>query len=253
MAMLSRPSGTVRKRGDAKFDAEALDRAVAAAIEQLSQIADKAEEKGADIIAFQIAMLEDRALAEPAYAGIEAGLGADEAWRRALDRQVADYESSTDELFRARSSDLSDIRDRVLAALAGAAPDAPAPAGAILIGEDLTPSRFLSIDWSRGGGVALTRGSASSHVATLARSQGVPMIVGVPLDLNAVPEGTPASIDGGTASLWLNPAPATLQALSAREGADQKLRSQQEARRLLPAATSDGEPVAIYANIADLK
>ena len=53
------------------------------------------------------------------------------------------------------------------------------PEGAVLAGEDVTPSRFLSVDWTRGGGIALFAGSPSSHVAMLARSRGVPMVVGL--------------------------------------------------------------------------
>ena len=87
--------------------------------------------------------------------------------------------------FRARASDLRDIRDRVLAALSSVASEPSLPAGAIVLAEDLTPSRFLATDWSNGGGIALTRGSASGHVAMLARSRGVPMIVGMDLDLGA--------------------------------------------------------------------
>ena len=78
---------------------------------------------------------------------------------------------------------LRDIRDRVLAALSGAAGEPGLPQARSWSREDLTPSRFLATDWSNGGGIALTRGSASGHVAMLARSRGVPMIVGMELDL----------------------------------------------------------------------
>ena len=54
-----------------------------------------------------------------------------------------------------------------------------APPGAILFGEDIAPTRFLATDWSAGGGIALSKGSSASHVAMLARSRGVPMVVGL--------------------------------------------------------------------------
>src|SRR5271166_19728 len=183
VAVLSHFVAPARAAGDRNAEVKALNSAIATAVEELARLAARAEGSGADIIAFQIAMLEDKALAEPAFVDIDSGLGADAAWRRALDRQISDYETAADPFFRARASDLTDIRDRVLAALNGTKTGAAAPGGAILIAEDLAPSRFLSPDWSRGGGIALTRGSASSHVATLARSRGVPMIIGVPLDL----------------------------------------------------------------------
>ena len=57
--------------------------------------------------------------------------------------------------------------------------DGAAPPGAILFGEDIAPTRFLATDWSAGGGIALSKGSSASHVAMLARSRGVPMVVGL--------------------------------------------------------------------------
>ncbi len=95
-------------------------------------------------------------------------------------RQIADYEAADDEYFRARASDLRDLRDRVL----GASPDrrggAPRAPGAILAGEDIAPSR-LSRDGleRRAAASRLSGGSPSSHVAILARARGVPMVVGL--------------------------------------------------------------------------
>ncbi len=123
-------------------------------------------------------MLEDDALAGPAFSAIEAGATAHDAWCEALDAQIADYEASGEEYFRARAADLRDIRDQVLRALAGEAGES-SPSGAILYGADITPTRFLQADWSRGGGIALSAGSAASHVAMLARARGVPMAVGL--------------------------------------------------------------------------
>jgi phosphoenolpyruvate-protein phosphotransferase (PTS system enzyme I) len=239
-----------RAAGDRKTETDALTSAIVVAIEELSQLAAQADTGAAEILAFQIAMLEDEALAEPAYADIVAGLSADQAWRRALDGQISDYESSADPYFRARTSDLSDIRDRVLATINGLQLEAATPEGAILVAKDLSPSRFLITDWSRGGGIALTAGSASSHVATLARSRGVPMIVGVPLDLRNLASGTRALLDAENATLWLNPAPSTLQV---RAPPDDEVEKREQQRRLLPAVTADGTAIAVYANISDLR
>jgi phosphotransferase system enzyme I (PtsI) len=252
VALLGKAAGAHRAGGDRDIETGALDSALAAAIDELSRLAATSEEDGADVIAFQIAMLEDSALAKPAYADIEAGLSADEAWRRVLDRQISDYEAAADDYFRARATDLADIRARVLAALTGIKTDAPLPPGAILVGEDLTPSRFLSTDWTRGGGIVLTRGSASSHVATLARSRGVPMIVGAPLDLRNLASGTQALLDGEKATLWLNPTPSKVHSLTNRESATATARIGGDERRLLPAATADGTTIAVHANISDL-
>ena len=225
--------------------------AIASALGQLLDLAARAESDGADILAFQIAMLEDETLAEPAFSAIEVGATADGAWRTALDDQILEYQLSEDEHFRARSSDLLDIRDRVLGALSGAATDSRLPSGAILVGEDLTPSRFLATDWSGGGGIALTRGSASGHVATLARARGVPMIVGLAFDLGGVAQRAEALIDSESATLCLDPEPATREDFAARARAASRSRSAADAFRMRPAVTADGTPIAVFVNIAD--
>src|SRR2546422_204456 len=82
-----------------------------------------------------------------------------------------------------RAADLYDLRDRVNAHLTGSALEASVPPGVIVAAVDLAPSRFLAIDWSRGGALVLTAGSATSHVAMLARSRSIPAIMGLGVDL----------------------------------------------------------------------
>jgi phosphotransferase system enzyme I (PtsI) len=251
LAVLLNAAGGARGAGEPAAEAQALRQAIASALRQLLDLAARAESDGADILAFQIAMLEDETLAEAAFRAIEVGATADRAWRTALDDQILEYDSAEDEHFRARSSDLRDMRDRVLGALSGAATDSRLPSGAILVGEDLTPSRFLATDWSGGGGIALTRGSASGHVATLARARGVPMIVGLAFDLGGVAHRTEALIDSESATLCLDPEPATREDFAARARAASRSGSTADAFRMRPAVTADGTPIAVFVNIGD--
>src|SRR5206468_10597107 len=126
---------------------------------------------------FQVEMLDDPVVTTPAFEAVAAGMRAEQAWRDAMEIQVREYHESEDLYFRARASDLRDMRDRVLRQLAGET-SAPILGGSIVVGVDLAPSRFLEIEW-RGGGIALTEGSPNSHVAMLARSRGVPMLIGL--------------------------------------------------------------------------
>jgi phosphotransferase system enzyme I (PtsI) len=170
-------------KGSPAAEAPALEDAIAESIDALTVLAAEASGDAADMLEFQIAMLSDDALTGPAFGAIADGEHAADAWRAAMAAEIAGYEASEEEYFRARAADLRDIRDRVLDALSGEAAVA-VPAGAILAGEDITPTLFLQTDWSAGGGIALSAGSTASHVAMLARARGVPMAVGLGRDFD---------------------------------------------------------------------
>jgi len=74
----------------------------------------------------------------------------------------------------------------------------------VVAADDMPPSTFLATDW-RDGGLVLRRGSPSSHVAILARSRGVPMIVGV--DVDRLQHGAEAMLDGDSGILIVDPIP----------------------------------------------
>jgi len=251
LALLSVISGAERQKGDPAEEAAALRSAITRASDQLGQLAGNASDDGGEILAFQVAMLEDETLSAHAFAQVEQGGAAQDAWRAALDAQIADYETAGDEHFRARASDLADIRDRVLAALSGAPTESRIPRGAIVFAVDLTPSRFLSIDWELGGGIALTAGSASGHVATLARARGIPMIVGIGRPLSQGDGGREAFIDGERGAMILDPTPTTRADFVAREAGARSATATAEIYRARPAVTADGERIAVLINVAD--
>jgi phosphotransferase system enzyme I (PtsI) len=236
-----------RRCGDADAECRAFDDAVAAAVSGLTALVETAEGDGAGMLEFQIAMLEDDALLEPARALIRQGQSADDAWRKTVDAEIVGYEMSDDDYFRARGADLKDMRDRVLRHLSGQGAHL-AQAGAILIGDDVPPSLFLEADWSRGGAIALTQGSPSSHVAILARARGVPMIVGLgDIGLNGHVE---AAIDGGSGLLVLSPdGPQKQRWLD--KAKDFARRREHEAMFLdRPARLKDGTPIELLINVA---
>src|SRR5258707_4252444 len=191
-----------RQYRSAAEEHQALVDALAASQADLISLAHEAGDVEAEaILAFQIALVEDDNLTAPAFASITGGEVANRAWSAAIDSEIASYERASDPYFRARASDLRDLRDRVLRHLTGEA-DQIVPAGGILAADDMPPSTFLATDW-RDGGLVFRRGSASSHVAILARSRGVPMIVGV--DLDHLEHGTDALLDGDAGLLIVNP------------------------------------------------
>lgn len=154
-----------------------LANAIETAINELQNLATGSDAESGDIIDFQIEVLRDPTIVEMAGARINAGENAIFAWVGTLDGYVRELESAEEEQLRARAVDILDIKNRVLAALTGT-PVEDFPIGSIYVGKDMEPSRFLAHDWSAGGGIALYAGSAAGHVALLARSRSVPMVIG---------------------------------------------------------------------------
>ncbi len=117
-----------QKRSPAEEN-QALVDALAASQADLAALAARVEDGDAEaILSFQIALLEDDSLSAPGFARIAGGEVASRAWSAAIDPEIASYDQAEDPYFRARASDLRDLRDRVLRHLAGEA-DQTLPAG----------------------------------------------------------------------------------------------------------------------------
>ncbi|MEA2887352.1 MAG: phosphoenolpyruvate-protein phosphotransferase system enzyme [Bradyrhizobium sp.] len=239
-----------RAAGDPAQETAALKAAIEAATADLAELVEAEQGDAADILQFQVAMLEDEALAEGAFDAIEADTAADQAWRSVLDAEIAGYRSAEDEYFRARVADLVDIRDRVLAHLNGADKPAAITGGSIVASDDISPSAFLAADWTRGGAIVLAAGSSSSHVAMLARARGAPMVVGLgPLSWAGRPPAL-ALVDGDAGTVIFDPEPETRRLFEHRIDAANAARAVADAGRVKPAITADGRRITVLLNIA---
>lgn len=240
-----------RSRGNPQQEASALSAAISQAIAEIATLQQGISGEAVDILEFQLAMLSDDALAEPAMAAIAAGAAAELAWDDTMAAQMADYQSAGDEYFRARAGDLEDMRDRVLRHLLGV-PDVNPPPGAIVLAPDLAPSRFLAWDWSTGGGIALTGGSPTSHVAMLARAKGVPMVVGLKIPaLQAGGDSALVLLDGEKGCIRVAPTDTEIAAFERRRKEAAATALQWQAYLHRPAMTEAGERVLTQINVAD--
>jgi len=237
-----------RQSRPAKDEQQALSDALETSRLDLVALSDKVKDEDASaILAFQIALIEDENLAAPAIALIADGEAASRAWSTAIEAEITTYDQAEDPYFRARASDLRDLRDRVLRRLSGEV-DQIVPPGAIVLAEDMPPSVFLATDW-RDGGLVLRRGSPSSHVAILARSRGVPMLVGV--DVDHLYDNVEAVLDGDAGVLIVDPDPA-LRAEYQRRLAEQAELRQAANSFSGPALTATGERVQLMINVTGL-
>jgi phosphotransferase system enzyme I (PtsI) len=246
--IIDRTRAAYSPSGNPTTEAERLRTALATAASEVAALMDRAEGEAAAILEFQVVMLEDDSLSEPALAAIDGGTDAATAWTAALNEQVAGYEAADDAYFRARSADLRDIRDRVLRVLAGERQDV-LPAGAVIHARDLTPTEFLSMDWKQGGAILLREGSTTSHVSMLARSRGVPMLVGV-TSLDAANDDL-VLVDAERGEVIVAPDSGDRNAFLDASNAHQSLLAHARDLADKPAVTADGVRIEMYINIAD--
>lgn len=231
---------------------EKLDAALTRSASEMRAGAAQAGAAGA-IIAAQLALLDDPALAELAYAEIMSGSGAGMAWRKATEAHAAVLSGSTDRRIRERAEDLRDIEGRVLAALLGCNIEAAdVPKGAILLADELLPSQVVTLDPANVAGIALVRGGPTSHAAILAAGMGLPMAVAFGQQLQQVESGATVVLDADNGTLEVNPANDRLaeatSLLARRSAAEDHARAQ--GNKLCH--TSDGTRIQVFANLGSL-
>jgi phosphoenolpyruvate-protein phosphotransferase (PTS system enzyme I) len=238
----------LRVRGLAAQEKVALDSAIAEACEELAALRNETDDTDAEVIlTFQVEMLGDDVVTAPAFDAIAAGVPAESAWRDAMDAQIREYHEAEDLYFRARASDLRDMRDRVLQRLAGTV-SASIPGSSIVVANDLPPSRFLEIAWD-GGGAVLFGGSPNSHVAMLARARGVPMIIGVERgDLRGHKE---AILDCNSGLLIASPDAQAKASFAAGRRLVEVAQAEDARYLAAPAVASNGERIKVLINVAD--
>ncbi len=224
---------------------EALERAVAATIEDLSALAASADKSDPDLLARQIGALLDPELIDPAFEAIDGGEPAAAAFHEAMMLGMEDN--------RGDDEDLADLRDRVLRRLSGGDESVPEamPENAIVTAERLTNAHFLNIDWRRACAAVSLAGSPSGHLALLARSRGVPLLIAQDADLAELEAGVEAIVDAEAGRLILAPAAGTCRDYDTRIGELQRERREMARWLGRPAVTAGGTAILVYLNVDD--
>ena len=218
-------------------------------LQRLREAAGGAEARA--ILEFQVEFLRDPALLEPALPLLEAGSDVATAWCVAIDAQIDDFAAADDDYFRHRVGDLLDMRARVLAILAGRHGDPGAqalPPDAIVVADDITPSRFISTDWGAHQAVLLRGGSPTAHVALLARSRALPMVVAIG-DARLAP-GSTVIVDGAAGTIVVEPDPQAIADYRQRLAEADRDRDEAARAARLPAHTRLGERVQVLVNVS---
>lgn len=214
----------------------------------------KVDPAKAAIFAAHMELLDDPDFLDIANSAIAKGKSAAFAWKKATDLHAERLAALRNELLAQRANDVRDVGQRVLLHLTGITQPPPVyPERSVLIAEDLTASDTASLEPGTVVGFATLRGGATSHVAILARSLGIPAVAGIEPRALDVPNGTPVILDGTKGSLRLSPAAAEITRITGVQARLATQREQDMAHALEPAVTKDGHHVFVFANIEGIK
>ncbi len=247
--------GVANQQAD-NFQAEwdKLQTAVSRTRDQIQMLRQKAAIRGkeeAAIFDAHLLFLEDPTVIDRVRLLIfEEAKSAEAAWQSVVNDTLTLYQALKDSYLQARAADVSDVGKQVLQLLTGAQTetlDLQEPA--ILVATELTPSETVQLDPSKVLGICTVSGGANSHAGILARSLGIPAVMGVGVNLLQLENGTMIALDGGTGEVWVEPDNKQLRELQRQR--DNQLAENEALKTAAqqPAFTCDGHRVKVMANI----
>jgi multiphosphoryl transfer protein len=198
-----------------------------------------------------LALLADPQLRRDADAALAGGASAGLAWRGALRAAAGTLLAVEDPRMAERSADLLDIEHQVLQVLSGGRPGTqiPLPERAIVLADELLPSQLLALESSRPVGLCMAQGGATSHVAILAASMGLPTLVAAGASVLAIAAGTPLVLDADAGVLLVDPEVPERRRLDALIAARREQRVCDEAAAQQPATLRDGTRIHVFCNL----
>ena len=228
----------------------AFDRARDSVRARLSRLATTGAPTVREIMSAHLELLDDPDLVDAAREAIASGKSAGFAWRQSLRASARQLSASGDARVAERVDDLLDLERQVLLALEGTrAPKPEIPAGGILLARDLTPSQLVDLDARDLAGIALAAGGPTSHVAILAATLGIPMLVAVGAALLEIAAGNTIILDADAGQLHADPDEPGLAAARQRLEGRRAQRAGQIAAAKDDCHLGSGERIEVFANL----
>ena len=244
---------------DADAEMERYTEARNTAAAQLQKLYDKAlkevGEANAAIFEVHQMMLEDEDYNESVENIIRSQMvNAEYAVASTADNFAQMFEAMDDDYMRGRAADVRDISERVITVLAGGAGSGLDSDGPVIIAaDDLAPSETVQLDKDKVLSFVTAHGSENSHTAILARTMGIPALIGTGIDLDETVDGKLGIVDGTNGVVYVDPDAELLEEMK------KKQQEEQEKKRLLQTLkgkeniTLDGQKVMLYANVGNIK
>ncbi|KYH34291.1 phosphoenolpyruvate-protein phosphotransferase [Clostridium tepidiprofundi DSM 19306] len=196
---------------DIELEKERFNKAVLRSKEDLEkikvQVTEELGEDNAEIFQAHLMILQDPELIDSTLKKIETGINAEYAFNEVVNQTIQVFEAIDDEYLRERAADIKDISKRVLKYLLGKEQSdiTSLSEEIILVAEDLTPSDTASMDKKRVKGFLTNIGGRTSHTAIMARTLGIPAVVGLNNITENVKSGDIVAFDGETGEVIINP------------------------------------------------
>ncbi len=197
-----------------------------------------------------LAMLDDASMTREVIDIINKGIAAPYAWSQVILKHAQTFSTMHDPYLRERSADVRDLGRRVLSCLQqqSAQQEPEYPDNTILIGEELTASVLGEVPPNKLAGLVSVQGSASSHIAILAKTMGIPTVMGA-VDLPFTQfDGSVTIVDGYRGNVYVNPSDDVLDEFQALVREDQEMFKTYESLRDLPCETLDNHRVPLWVN-----
>ncbi|MBI5505771.1 MAG: phosphoenolpyruvate--protein phosphotransferase [Deltaproteobacteria bacterium] len=195
-------------------------------------------------------MIEDRSFAARIHEEVEKGLSAESAVKVVVLDYVARFEAMTDAYLRERAADVREAGQRILHHLLGVdGAIAEVRENAILVAHELSVTDLAALDHTRLRGIVTASGGVTSHAAILAKSLGIPTVVGVGGVYEDVREGADVIVDGNSGTVYLRPGAEVVAEYQRLDSEYHEFQRGLEHLRSLPGETLDGHRVSLLANV----
>lgn len=164
------------------------------------------------------------------------------------------FAAMDDDYMKGRAADVRDVSERVLLILSGQeAGGVMTDEPVIIVADDLAPSETVQMDKSKVLSFVTVHGSTNSHTAILARTMGIPALIGTPVPLDASLDGRLAVVDGDTGQFYVEPDEPTLAKMQQKYDEMQTRKELLQTLKGKESVTLDGRKIMLYANIGNYK
>ncbi len=244
---------------DAEAEVARFHAAKEKAIEQLAELYEKSltavGEANAAIFEIHQMMLQDDDYIESTENIIRTQqVNAEYAVAATSDNFANMFAAMDDDYMKGRAADVRDISERVLLILSGQEADCVVTdEPVIIVADDLAPSETVQMDKSKVLSFVTVHGSTNSHTAILARTMGIPALIGTPVPLDASLDGRLAVVDGDTGQFYVEPDEQTLAKMQQKYDEMQTKKELLQTLKGKESVTLDGRKIMLYANIGNYK